>query len=304
LPNAPLADRLDGLLFFPVTAFDNTGAVALEPFREHVRQGIEAGAAGVFAGCGTGEFSALDLDEFSACIAAAVEVADGRVPVVAGAGYGTALGKQFLDRAAAAGADGALVLPPYLVDGGQEGLREHYEQLADAAEIDLIIYQRGSAIFEPATVAALARHPRIVGFKDGHGDVDLMQRILTTDHSDLLYLNGLPTAEVSQAAYQAIGVNVYSSAVFCFAPEIAMAFYTALRGGDDALVRRLLDEFYVPFVELRRLGSGYAVALVKAGVRLGGLDVGTVRAPLREPDDEHVKALAELIERGRRIVRA
>jgi 5-dehydro-4-deoxyglucarate dehydratase len=301
LPNTPLADRLDGLLFFPVTAYDHTGALALDPFREHVRRGIDAGAAGVFAACGTGEFSALDLDEYAACVAAAVEVADGRVPVVAGAGYGAALGRHFLQRAAAAGADGALVLPPYLVDGGPDGLRQHYWQLADSTELDLILYQRGSAIFEPATVAALAEHPRIVGFKDGHGDVDLMQRIVSTVPS-LRYLNGLPTAEVSQPAYRAIGVSVYSSAVFCFAPDIALAFYTALHSGDDELVGRLLEEFYVPFVELRRRGPGYAVALVKAGVRLCGLDVGPVRAPLREPDDEHVKALGELIERGRQVL--
>ncbi len=296
-----LTDRLDGLLFFPVTAFDDTGAVALGPFREHVRLGVEAGAAAVFACCGTGEFAALDLDEYSACMAAAVEVADGRVPVVAGTGYGTALARQFLRRAAEAGADGALVLPPYLVDGGQDGLQRHYTHLADASDLDLILYQRAGAIFEPATVAALAGRPRIVGFKDGHGDVDLMQRIVATVPS-LLYLNGLPTAETSQRAYRAIGVPVYSSAVFCFEPEIAMAFHRGLRAGDDELVQRLLDEFYVPFVELRRRGPGYAVALVKAGVRLAGLDVGPVRAPLREPDGEHVRVLAELIERGRRVV--
>jgi 5-dehydro-4-deoxyglucarate dehydratase len=303
LPNAPLADRLDGLLFFPVTAFDESGALALDAFREHVARGIDAGAAAVFACCGTGEFSALDLDEYSACVTAAVQVAGGHVPVLAGTGYGTALGTRFLQRAADAGADAALVLPPYLVDGGPDGLRQHYARLAETSDVDLILYQRGNAIFEPATVAALADSPRIVGFKDGHGDVELMQRIVTTVPS-LLYLNGLPTAEASQLAYRGIGVHVYSSAVFCFAPDIAMAFYHALRAGDDALVRRLLDEFYVPFVQLRRRGPGYAVALVKAGVRLSGLEVGAVRPPLREPDDEHVKALAELTERGRRALGA
>lgn len=296
-----MVDRLDGLLFFPVTAFSESGQLALEPFREHVRRGIEAGAAGVFAACGTGEFPALDLDEYAACVAAAVEVAGGRVPVIAGTGYGTALAARFLERAADAGADGALVLPPYLVDGGPAGLLAHYQRLADASRLDLILYQRGTAIFEPSTVATLARHPRIVGFKDGHGDVDLMQRIVATVPS-LRYLNGLPTAEVSQLAYRALGVNVYSSAVYCFAPDIALAFHRALRAGDDELVRRLLDEFYVPFVELRRRGPGYAVALVKAGVRLAGPDVGAVRAPLREPDGEHVKALAALVDRGRAVL--
>jgi 5-dehydro-4-deoxyglucarate dehydratase len=94
---------------------------------------------------------------------------------------------------------------------------------------------------------------------------------------------------------------LYSSAVFCFAPEIALAFHQALNAGDDAgdaVVNQLLDGFYRPFVDLRAQGRGYAVSLVKAGVRLRGLDVGEVRPPLHEPAEEHVKQLAQLIERG------
>lgn len=86
--------------------------------------------------------------------------------------------------------------------------------------------------------------------------------------------------------------------MFCFAPEIALAFHAALNGGDDDVVNRLLDGFYRPFVDLRAQGRGYAVSLVKAGVRLRGLDVGEVRPPLHEPAEDHVKQLAQLIERG------
>jgi 5-dehydro-4-deoxyglucarate dehydratase len=90
--------------------------------------------------------------------------------------------------------------------------------------------------------------------------------------------------------------------VFCFAPDIALAFHTALRTGDDATANRLLDGFYRPLVELRNEGRGYAVSLVKAGVRLTGLDVGEVRPPLHEPTDEHLKRLAGIIERGRALL--
>jgi 5-dehydro-4-deoxyglucarate dehydratase len=90
--------------------------------------------------------------------------------------------------------------------------------------------------------------------------------------------------------------------VYCFAPDIALAFHRALADGDDTLVNRLLDGFYRPLVELRNQGRGYAVSLVKAGVRLSGLDVGGVRPPLSEPTAQHVKELAELIERGRALL--
>ncbi|GEC04274.1 putative 5-dehydro-4-deoxyglucarate dehydratase 1 [Streptomyces spinoverrucosus] len=302
---APLAARLSvpsGPLFFPVTAYRPDGSLHLDAYRAHVRRGVDAGAAAVFACCGTGEFHALTPEEFEACVRAAVEEAAGRVPVVAGAGYGTALAVRYARLAERAGADGLLAMPPYLVLAGQEGLLRHYRELASATALPVIVYQRDNAIFTPETVVDLARTDGIIGLKDGLGDLDLMQRIVSAVRTevpgDFLYFNGLPTAEQTQLAYHAIGVPLYSSAVFCFAPEIALAFHAALNSGDDRTVRRLLDGFYRPFVELRAQGRGYAVALVKAGVRLRGLDVGEVRPPLHEPSEDHVKQLAQVIERG------
>ena len=86
-----LVDRLGGLLFFPVTPFDESGSVDLDVYREHLRGRLDADIAGIFACCGTGEFFSLDIDEYEACIRTTVIEAAGRIPVVAGVGYGTAL---------------------------------------------------------------------------------------------------------------------------------------------------------------------------------------------------------------------
>ncbi|MFC9961217.1 5-dehydro-4-deoxyglucarate dehydratase [Streptomyces nigra] len=308
---APLAARLSipgGPLFFPVTAFGPDGSVDLDTYRTHVRRGVEDGAAAVFACCGTGEFHALTPEEFQACVRAAVEAAEGRVPVVAGTGYGTALAVRYAALAEEAGADGLLAMPPYLVVAGQEGLLRHYRTLAASTALPVIVYQRDNAVLTPDTVVELARTDGIIGLKDGLGDLDLMQRtvsaVRTEASGDFLYFNGLPTAEQTQLAYRALGVTLYSSAVFCFAPEIALAFYRALHNGDEDTAGRLLDGFYRPFVELRAQGPGYAVALVKAGVRLRGLDVGEVRPPLHEPAEDHLKQLAQLIERGHTLLDA
>ncbi|MFD7713576.1 5-dehydro-4-deoxyglucarate dehydratase [Streptomyces sp. NPDC059786] len=305
MTSATLAARLrapSGPLFFPVTAYGPDGSVDLDVYREHVRRGVEAGAAAVFACCGTGEFHALTPEEFQECVRAAVDETAGRVPVIAGAGYGTALAVRYARLAEEAGADGLLAMPPYLVMAGQEGLLRHYRELAAATSLDTVVYQRDNAVFTPGTVAGLARTDGIIGLKDGVGDLDLMQRIVSAVREeapgDFLYFNGLPTAELTMPAYRGIGITLYSSAVFCFAPEIALAFHRALNSGDDATAQRLVDGFYRPFVELRAQGRGYAVSLVKAGVRLRGLDVGEVRPPLHEPAGDHVKRLAELIERG------
>ncbi|MGD6751209.1 5-dehydro-4-deoxyglucarate dehydratase [Streptomyces sp. BH105] len=309
MTSVPLAARLgipSGPLFFPVTAYGSDGAVDLDTYRTHVGRGVEAGAAAVFACCGTGEFHALTPEEFEDCVAAAVEAAAGRVPVVAGAGYGTALAVRYARAAERAGADGLLAMPPYLVVAGQEGLLRHYTELADATSLDTIVYQRDNAVFTPETVAELSRHPKVIGLKDGLGDLDLMQRtvsaVRTDGAADFLYFNGLPTAELTGLAYRGIGITLYSSAVFAFAPELAQAFHKALTAGDDTTVNRLLDGFYRPLVELRNQGRGYAVSLVKAGVRLGGLDVGGVRPPLHEPNAEHIEHLVELIEQGAKLL--
>ncbi|MFE4384846.1 5-dehydro-4-deoxyglucarate dehydratase [Streptomyces cyaneofuscatus] len=310
MTSAPLAARLSevaGPLFFPVTAYGPDGTVDLDVFRAHVRAGIDAGAAAVFACCGTGEFHALTREEFRLVVTAAVEETAGQVPVVAGAGYGTALAVQYARTAEEAGADGLLVLPPYLVVAGQDGLLNHYAALAAATGLEMIVYQRDNAVFTPETAVALARTPGIIGLKDGYGDLDLMQRIVSAVRTQLpgdafLYFNGLPTAELTCLAYRGIGITLYSSAVFAFAPDIALAFHRALASGDDALVNGLIDHFYRPLVELRAKGHGYAVSLVKAGVRLQGLDVGEVRTPLTELPAAHVKDLMEIIASGRALL--
>ncbi|UED83523.1 5-dehydro-4-deoxyglucarate dehydratase [Streptomyces profundus] len=302
-----LAQRLDGLLFFPVTAYGPDGSLNLTAFRAHLRAGVDAGAGAVFVCCGTGEFHALTPTEFADCVATAVDEVAGAVPVVAGAGYGTSLASEYARLAERAGADGLLAMPPYLVVPDQRGLVAHFARLAAATSLEVIVYQRDNVVLTPAAAVELAATPGIVGLKDGLGDLDLLQRIISavrTSHPDqpFRYFNGLPTAELTSLAYQGLGVRLYSSAAFAFVPEVALAFHRALQQGDEETVGRLLDGFYRPLVELRDRGRGYAVSLVKAGVRMRGLDVGEVRSPLSEPLPEHLDELAELIDRGLGLV--
>jgi 5-dehydro-4-deoxyglucarate dehydratase len=286
--------QLDRLSSFPVTAFDAAGELALGPYREHLRHQIDAGPAAIFACCGTGEFFSLTLDEYAAAVRAAVEETAGALPVFAGTGYGTAMAKQYAAAARDAGADGLLVLPPYLIKPSQQGLLDHFRALAASTDLPLIAYQRDNAVFTPDSVAELARIPSVQGFKDGVGDLDLLQRMMAVA-PDLTYFNGLPTAEVTARSYAAVGVKAYSSAVHCFAPEIAHAY--------EAGLDELLTEFYLPLVKLRDKGSGYAVSLVKAAVRRRGVDVGPVRSPLTDPLPEHLEELDQILEQGLTVVR-
>ncbi|MEU7047235.1 5-dehydro-4-deoxyglucarate dehydratase [Streptomyces eurythermus] len=299
---------LKGILFFPVTPFAGDGSIDTAKLSDHLRAGIESGAGGVFVACGTGEYHALDLAEFASVVRTAVRVTAGRVPVFAGAGGPLPLARQYARAAEEAGADGLLLMPPYLVAGPPAGLVAYVREVVAAGSLPVIVYQRGTARFDVPAAVEVARLPRVVGLKDGTGDLELLARIVTavradpaTGGRDFQFFNGTPTAEGTQLAYRGIGVDLYSSAAFCFAPETALAFHRALTTGDDELVRRLLAGFFHPLVALRERVPGYAVALVKAGVRLRGLDVGGVRPPLTDPTPGHLAELEEIIARGAAI---
>jgi 5-dehydro-4-deoxyglucarate dehydratase len=295
-----------GLLSFPLTPFTPADTVDLSAFADHVERQIAAGPAAIFVACGTGEFTALSGDEYRAVVTAAVRVARGRLPVIAGCGGGPQAAAEFARTADAAGADGLLLLPPYLVSCTPAGLLRHVRYVAERSRLPITVYQRANAVLDPAAAVALLDIPTVTGIKDGRGDVDQMLRLVTSIRrsghpraAEFEFFNGLPTAELSALAYRAIGVSGYSSAVLCFAPDIATAFYRAIRDGDTETQQLLLAEFYLPFATLRDQVPGYAVALVKAGARLSGLDLGTVRPPLVDPSPEHVTQLREILRRGR-----
>ena len=292
----------NGLLFFPITPYRGDGAVDLDELAAHIGRGVDAGAGGVFVACGTGEFSALEPGEFAEVVRAAVAAIGGRVPLYAGAGGPVRTARRFCDLAAAAGADGVLLLPPYLTEASGAGLVEYVRQ-STRADLPVIVYNRANARFDEGSAVAVARLPQVIGFKDGAGDLDLMSRIVRAvrdevDHDSFLFFNGMPTAEVTQRAYRAIGVPLYSSAAFAFAPRVALGYYDALEAGDTAVLEALERSFYHPLARLRARGAGYAVSLIKAGVELAGYHSGGVRPPLTEVTPEHRAELAHILAAG------
>lgn len=298
--------KFDGVLFFPVTPFNDRLRVVPELITEHIGSRIDHGPGGIFAACGTGEFHALSVAEVGTVVSTTVAAAGGRVPVISGAGGPLGHALDCARAAKDAGADGLLLLPPYLVNAPVDGLVRYVEAVTEAADLPVIVYHRANAKFTAAAMARLAADPRVVGFKDGVGDLAEAQRIVlavtAAGRTDFQFFNGLLTAELSQAAYRAIGVPLYSSAAFAMAPEIATACYTALATGDEERRVALLEGFYEPLVALRDRVPGYAVSLIKAGVVAGGLPVGGVRPPLTDPPAEDLARLKEILARGHELI--
>jgi len=272
-----------GLLSFPVTHFDAEGRFNEAAYRAHCDYMLQHDVAALFAAGGTGEFFSLTPDELERVVAAAVEAVAGRKPVIAGAGQGTATAVDLARRAERAGADGILLLPPYLVNSTEAGLSAHVEAVCKATGLGVIVYNRDNAILTEDALARLCeRCPNLVGYKDGVGDIELMMRIYARMGDRLTYVGGLPTAETFAPAYLEMGVTTYSSAIYNFMPEWAVAFYKAVRARDKAVIMRMLTDFVLPYIAIRNRGKGYAVSIVKAGMRSVGRDAGPVRTPLTD----------------------
>ena len=286
-----------GLLSFPVTHFDADGGFVEDAYRAHCAWMLSHELTGLFAAGGTGEFFSLTPAEVVTVVQAAVAEAAGKLPVISGCGYGTAIATDIARGAERVGADGLLLLPPYLVGSSQEGLAAHIEAVCRSTGLGVIVYNRDNAVVNDETLARLCeRNPNLVGFKDGVGDIELMTRIFARMGDRLTYIGGLPTAETFATPYLTMGVTTYSSAIFNFMPEWALGFYRAVRAGDQAEVMAQLKAFVLPYIALRNRGRGYAVSIVKAGMRVVGRDAGPVRTPLTDltaAEQDELRALVE-----------
>lgn len=289
----------EGLLSFPVTDFDAEGNFRPSTYVERLEWLAPYGASALFVAGGTGEFFSLTRDDYSNVVRTAAETCKGKVPILAGAGGPTRVAIEYAKEAQRLGANGVLLMPHYLTEASQEGIADHAEQVCKAVpDIGVIIYNRADSKLNADMLERLAeRCPNLIGFKDGVGEIEAMVTIRRRLGDRFAYLGGLPTAEVYAAAYKALGVPVYSSAVFNFIPKTAMDFYRAIAADDHATVGKLIDEFFLPYLKIRNRRAGYAVSIVKAGAKLVGHDAGPVRAPLTDLNEAELAELDVLIKK-------
>lgn len=287
----------DGLLSFPVTPFTGAGEIDEERYREHIDWQSSFEIGGLFAAGGTGEGFSLTPDESARVVRLAVETAAGRTPVLGSAGGNTAQAIVNSQAAEAAGAEGILLLPPYLTECDQDGLLEHASAVCGATSLGVIVYNRGNAVYSAQTVARLAdRHPNFIGFKDAIGDIEQLTRVYATNGDRLFYLGGLPTAETFALPLLQLGMSTYSSAMYNFVPEFALDFYRDVRAQDHAAVTEKLRRFVLPYLDIRDRAKGYGVSIVKGGLKAVGRDMGSVRPPLQDLTDRDLKDLGTLID--------
>lgn len=285
-----------GLLSFPVSHFGDNLDFIKKDYQEHIEWLSQYDTAGLFVAGGTGEFFSMTPTEVIHALGAAKEVA-GETPIVCGCGYGTRIAIDIAQQAERAGADALLLMPHYLIGVSQEGLFAHITTICQSVSIGVIVYNRDNSVINADTLQRIAdRCPNLIGFKDGSGKIGLVREICATLGDRLTYIGGMPTAELFADAYNAAGVTTYSSAIFNFMPDMSLRFFNAFRAGQRDTTEGLLKDFFFPYAKIRDRRPGYAVSIVKAGMRAIGRDAGPVRPPLTDLTPEEQNMLAPLIE--------
>jgi len=244
--------------------------------------------------CGsTGESATLTFEEHEKVIEVAIEVAGGKVPVIAGTGSNNTAEAIRLTKAAKdMGADGVLVISPYYNKPNRSGLVKHYTALADQ-DIPVIMYNvpgRTGQNLPPDLVAELARHPDIVGIKEASGDIGQVSRIIeATLDEDFVVISGddnitLPVLALGGAGVISVAANVE--------PARMVAMFESFCEGD---LEEALDMHYALSPLFRAMFIDTNPIPVKKAVELRGMAGGPPRLPLDELDAEKTKKLAEVL---------
>jgi 4-hydroxy-tetrahydrodipicolinate synthase len=237
-----------------VTPFRGDGTLDEETLRKLIARQMEAGID-FLVPCGTtGESPTLTHEEHVRVVEITVEMAKGRVPVLAGAGgYNTAEVIAIARELAALGVDGILSVTPYYNKPTQEGLYQHYRAIAEAVHLPIILYSvqgRTGINIEPATVVRLAAIRNIVGIKEASGSIAQMAAILNAVPEDFVVLSGDDAITLPLIALGGRGViSVVSNEI---PAEMTEMVRLALRGniwGAREIHRRFHPLMEVNFVE-------------------------------------------------------
>lgn len=272
-----------GVIAFPITPFQNDLSLDTDGLRENLAKLLAHPLCAVVAAGGTGEMYSLTPDEHLEVIQTTVAAAGGRVPVIAGVGFGQRLAVELARAAAAAGVDGILAFPPYYPQADDEGMLAYYRSIGEATRLGMLIYSRDWANFSPDMVERLSSIPTLVAWKDGQGDIRRLQAIINRLGDRLYWIGGAGDDMVP--AYYSIGIRTYTSSIATVAPRLSLKLHQlAAAGGRDEL-EQLMQRCVVPLYAMRARRKGYEVSTMKALMDLAGLRGGPVRPPLVEVSD-------------------
>lgn len=289
-------DTLRGILLPATTPFDAEGQILISAIRANLKDWSAMGVAGFVVLGSTGERVHLDEREYLQVIEISRAAVSDDLAFIVGAGQQSTLATiNEIKQAARAGADAVLVITPHYYRSAinQETLVNYYTAVADASPVPLFLYSMPALTgvkLEPETIARLSEHPNILGVKDSSNDVAGFAETVRLCPNDFAVMTGNGTVLLDALRAGATGGIL---AVGCVVPEVCVEIFRAFKAGEteraDALQSRLTP---LATAVTTRFGIGG----LKAALDLAGYQGGTVRAPLRSPDESARREIAALLE--------
>ena len=279
-------DALRGILLPTTTPFDANGRVSTADIASNIKAWTKKGVIGFVVLGSTGERVHLDEREYFEVIEVSRAAADS--VLIVGAGQQSTIGTiKEVKHAASAGADAVLVITPYFYRTAitQETLVNYYRAVADEAPVPLLLYSMPPLTgikIEPETVARLSEHPNIIGVKDSSNDVAGFRRTVELCPRDFAVMTGNGTVLLDALRAGATGAIL---AVGCVVPEVCVEIF---RARDEKLQSNL-----TPLAAA--VTTKYGIGGLKAALDLAGYRGGSVRAPLRSPDESARAEIAGLL---------
>lgn len=285
--------NIHGILVPIVTPFDNNGNVDAQKLTNLVEAFIDKGVAGIVA-CGTtGEYYTFSDAERELVLTTIADAAKNKVTLIAGINsLSTDHSIELAAQAKALGYDGLMLsATPYSLPE-QDGIIAHFEKVADASELPIIMYNfpaRVGVAIEFDTVAHLAKHPNIIGVKESSGDFSHALRMLQANFDDFEIVCGCDDQPVDFFFWGAKSWIAGAANVF---PTEQVALFNATQQGDWDKAKQIMSEIYPA---IHSMESGNYNQKAKAGCLNGNIDVGSVRVPLTDmAEDEKSEFLALL----------
>lgn len=287
--------NLEGVFPAHVTPFDRDGSIDYGTLAELVDHFVEGGVDGlVTAGC-TGEAATLSHGEHVELIRRTVDAAEGRVPVIAGAGSNsTREALRLTGEAEDAGADAAMLITPYYNKPPQRGLEQHFTDVAGSTSLPVVLYNvpsRTGVNLEAETTLSLAEVENVVAVKEASGDLDQLSRIAEEAPPGFSVLSGddghaLPALALGATGVVSVAANLVPGRV----TELVRRAASGDNDGARGIHRELSPLFRALFAETNPIP-------VKRGLELLGIDAGDPRPPLTRLSADAEEELRSAMER-------
>ena len=292
-------NKLRGILLPTTTPFTETEELDTDALVGNIQKWRQAGITGFVLLGSTGERVHLEEDEYLRTLEAARKEIPEDGAFIAGVGQQSTRGTiAEIRKAVQCGADAVLVLTPHYYRSAitRETLVSHYRAVADASPVPVLLYSMPALTgikIEPETIARLSEHPNIIGVKDSSNDVEGFAQTVKLCPPEFAVLTGNGTVLLDALHAGATGAIL---AVGCVVPEICLELFNAFHRDDQQRASSLQSKL-TPLAAA--VTTRFGIGGLKAALDLAGYHGGSVRAPLRPPDDNARAEISVLLEAAR-----